>query len=189
MSDQQHSRPVFGIDLGTTNSCIGMYRDGKVTILHNQHMKKTTPSIVAFIGDGSLVGEHAIRQQLHNPQNTIYESKRIIGQCSARIKQQFLPFNIEADGQGRPWYNVNVQGVERTIYPEQIAAIILKDLKDSAELCIQQKVHDNFKLDFKYVQVRAWFWLGFWTYAKEFLSYTSSLFPKDLHWEKKFLFF
>lgn len=133
-------KPVFGIDLGTTNSCIAMFKNGKITTLDNKYNKSTTPSVVAFTPDGSLVGELAISQQCLNPQNTIFEAKRIIGQKFDRIKRQYLPFKITQDNKDRPCYNVQVHGAPQQILPEQIAALILKDLKESAEFIIQQKV-------------------------------------------------
>lgn len=139
-TDKPSDKPTFGIDLGTTNSGITMFKGGKIIILDNRFKKSTTSSVVAFIPDGSLVGELAISQQLLNSQNTIFESKRIIGQKFDRIKQQYLPFEITQDNKGRPCYNVQVQGVPHQILPEQIAALILKDLKESAEFIIQQKV-------------------------------------------------
>lgn len=146
-----------GIDLGTTNSCVGWWNKDKasVDIFTNEQGNRTTPSYVSFTDKEVLVGESARRQQLRNPKNTIYESKRFIGRTfSEKTLQNDLhfkasddddakskfPFDIVDIGDDKPQFFVNVRGEDRLFYPEEIAAIILGKLKRQAEDILSDKV-------------------------------------------------
>lgn len=133
--------PVFGIDLGTTNSCIGVWRNGDVEILSSTFKENTTPSCVAFAKNGILVGNSAVAQQNINPSNTIFEAKRTIGQKFDQIQRisKYMPFVIAQDNEGLPFYKVK-HGSRHGFYPEQISAIVLKQLKEDARFCHQQEV-------------------------------------------------
>ena len=72
-------KPVVGIDLGTTTSCVAVVENGKVVVIHNKQGNKTTPSIVSFTDDDILVGDPALNKVVRNAQNTVYDSKRLIG--------------------------------------------------------------------------------------------------------------
>ena len=89
--------PVIGIDLGTTNSCISIYRNGKVEIIPNEFGNRITPSIVSFTEKGRLIGEAAKLQLIKNPSNTIYNSKRFIGKKINEVQNniKIYPFKIE----------------------------------------------------------------------------------------------
>lgn len=134
---------VYGMDLGTTNSCIGIWMDGKVEILSNTLKENTTPSCVAFVNDGILVGNSALAQQNFNPANTIFDAKRTIGQKFEKVNDisKYLPFPILEDTGHRPCYQVMVQDQLKTIWPEQISAIILKQLKADVESTHHEKVN------------------------------------------------
>lgn len=132
--------PVMGIDLGTTNSCAGVWLDGKVVIVPNKFKKTTTSSCVAFTENGVIVGNNALLQQTQNPTNTIYEVKRIIGQDYKKVSSmEYLPFILSND-KGVTNYNVTLQNEGRQFTPVEISGMILKNLKESAESYIKQKV-------------------------------------------------
>ena len=108
---------VIGIDLGTTNSCMAFYENGKAKIIENKENQKTTPSIVAFNKDGKkLVGELAKRQQSMNPKRTISSIKREMGQN----------YHVEIDG--------------KQLSPQLISSMILQKLKNDAETYLQEQV-------------------------------------------------
>lgn len=93
--------PVFGIDLGTTNSCIAVWKDCGVEILPNKFGENTTPSCVAFTQEGILVGSAALAQQSTNPANTILEVKRIIGQKFNTIAKDMKYLHITKTENGQ----------------------------------------------------------------------------------------
>lgn len=141
---------AIGIDLGTTNSCVGWWNKSKaaVDVFSNEMGHRTTPSYVSFTEKEMLIGEAAQRQQLKNPQNTIYESKRFIGRTfSDKSLQKDLhfkasdedeerskfPFQIVNIGDDKPQFFVTVRGEDRLFYPEEISAMILRKMKEIAE--------------------------------------------------------
>ena len=126
---------VIGIDLGTTNSCVVIMEGANAKVIENAEGKRTTPSYVAYTESGEiLVGEPAKRQAVTNPENTIFEGKRLIGrafedqQTQTAIKN--VPYKIFKAGNGAAWIK-NKQGKE--ISPESFSAEILRTLKASAE--------------------------------------------------------
>ncbi|MEL5848953.1 MAG: molecular chaperone DnaK [Candidatus Igneacidithiobacillus chanchocoensis] len=125
---------VIGIDLGTTNSCVAVMEGDKVKVIENSEGKRTTPSIVAFSEDGEvLVGEAAKRQAVTNPENTIYEVKRLIGRkfddAEVQKDMKHVPYKIAKSDNGDAW--VEVRG--KSYSPQQISAYILQKMKKTAE--------------------------------------------------------
>uniref|UniRef100_A0A914DG81 Heat shock protein 70 n=1 Tax=Acrobeloides nanus TaxID=290746 RepID=A0A914DG81_9BILA len=97
---------IVGIDLGTTNSCVGIWHNGSVKILANSDGLYVTPSYVSYSKDGILVGEPAKKQLLANPQNTVYDMKRVIGKPSIdemiEKSKRYWTFKITQDKNLKP---------------------------------------------------------------------------------------
>jgi heat shock protein 1/8 len=136
----------IGIDLGTTYSCVGIYRNGTVEIIANEHGNRTIPSYVSFTSEERYIGEDAKNMSSQNPQNTVYDAKRLIGRkFSERIIQNDIaqfPFKVTADTNDRPLINVNYLEEEKQFYPEQISAMILEKIKLQAEKYLGVSVND-----------------------------------------------
>ncbi|EMP31098.1 Heat shock 70 kDa protein 1A/1B [Chelonia mydas] len=128
--------PAIGIDLGTTKSCVGLFRDGKVEIIGNNQGVRTTPSCVAFTETGRLIGDEAKNQAALNSPNIIFSAKRLIGRTSedpvVQADAEFWPFQI-VKAEGKPQVQVSYKGKEKVFYPEEISAMVLGNLKEMAE--------------------------------------------------------
>lgn len=125
---------IIGIDLGTTNSCVAIMKDGKTPyVIENAEGKRTTPSIVAYTGDEVLVGDPAKRQAVTNPQDTLFGIKRLIGRRfedkEVQKDQSIVPYKIVKADNGDAW--VEVKG--NKVAPPQVSAEILKKMKKTAE--------------------------------------------------------
>ncbi|KAJ1452639.1 heat shock protein 70 family [Pelagophyceae sp. CCMP2097] len=130
--------PCIGIDLGTTYSCVGVWQNGRVEILANDQGNRITPSYVAFCADGTrLVGDAAKNQAAQNPTNTVYDAKRLIGRQfgdeSVRGDAAHFPFALVPGEQGKPRIEVDVKGERKRFSPEEISAMILGKMKETAE--------------------------------------------------------
>lgn len=135
---------VIGIDLGTTYSCVGVFKDGRVEIIANDQGNRITPSYVAFDEDGQrLIGDAAKNQASLNPKNTIFDAKRFIGRRftdkTVQRDKKLLPFEIVNDG-GKPAVQVQAKGVKKTLAPEEVSAMVLQKMKETAESYLGQKV-------------------------------------------------
>uniref|UniRef100_A0A6C0LHS3 Uncharacterized protein n=1 Tax=viral metagenome TaxID=1070528 RepID=A0A6C0LHS3_9ZZZZ len=134
----------IGIDLGTTYSCVGIWKDNQVEIIANDQGARTTPSYVAFTGNERLIGQSAKNQAGSNPTNTIYDAKRLIGRKYSESTTQsdikHFPFNVKADSQDRPIITANYKGEEKEFKPEEISAMVLIKMKETAEAYIGKKV-------------------------------------------------
>lgn len=130
---------VIGIDLGTTNSCVAVMEGGQPKVIANAEGARTTPSVVAFKGNERLVGIPAKRQAVTNSENTISSSKRFIGRKFSEVQQEIktVPYKVVADKNGNAVFEV-LGGKIQT--PEEIAAIILTKMKETAEAYLGEKV-------------------------------------------------
>uniref|UniRef100_A0A3B4AAL0 Heat shock cognate 70 n=1 Tax=Periophthalmus magnuspinnatus TaxID=409849 RepID=A0A3B4AAL0_9GOBI len=119
---------VFGIDLGTTYSCVGVFLHGKVEIIANDQGNRTTPSYVAFTDTERLLGDPAKKQLAMNPTNTIFGMNH----------NHFQIFVREATQQAF----VEYKGETKTFYAEEISSMVLQKMKETAEAYLGEKVNN-----------------------------------------------
>jgi len=132
----------IGIDLGTTYSCIGVYRNAAVEIIPNEKGDRTTPSIVSFLDDDIYVGEQTEYKRLKDPKNKIYAVKRIIGRdyCHKEVQEDINNFSYKViNNNGKPQIEINSNGIKK-YSPEEISAKVLAKLKKSAEAFLQKEI-------------------------------------------------
>ncbi|KAL2825433.1 heat shock protein 70 family, partial [Aspergillus cavernicola] len=128
--------PAVGIDLGTTYSCVGVFRDDRIDIIANDQGNRTTPSFVAFTDTERLIGDAAKNQVAMNPHNTVFDAKRLIGRRFADAEVQadmkHWPFKVIDKG-GKPVIEVEFKGENKQFTPEEVSAMILVKMRETAE--------------------------------------------------------
>jgi heat shock 70kDa protein 1/2/6/8 len=129
--------------LGTTYSCVAVMRNSKVEIIANDQGNRTTPSYVAFTDNERLIGEAAKNQAAMNPQNTVFDAKRLIGRNfsdpTVQADMKLWPFTVTNAG-GKPEVVVSYMGGNKRFKPEEISAMVLTKMKETAESYLGEKV-------------------------------------------------
>merc|ERR1712214_223577 len=138
-------KQAVGIDLGTTYSCVGVFQHGKVEIIANDQGNRTTPSYVAFTDSERLIGDAAKNQVAMNPTNTIFDAKRLIGRqyqdSAVQADMKHWPFKVSNAG-GKPRLQVEYKAEEKNFTPEEISAMVLVKMKETAESYLGHEVKD-----------------------------------------------
>jgi len=139
-------KTAVGIDLGTTYSCVGVWKNDGVEIIANDQGNRTTPSYVAFTDTERLIGDAAKNQVARNPENTVFDAKRLIGRKFAdpivQADMKLWPFKLKSGTGDKPMIVVNYQGEEKTFHPEEISSIVLIKMKETAEAYLGTKITD-----------------------------------------------
>ncbi|EMF10938.1 heat shock protein SSB1 [Sphaerulina musiva SO2202] len=143
MADEVYDGAI-GIDLGTTYSCVANYEGAGVEIIANEQGSFTTPSFVSFTAEERLIGEAAKNQAAMNPENTVFDVKRLIGRRfdDPTVKKDIesWPFKVVEEGENQPKVQVEYLGETKTFSPQEISAMVLVKMKEVAETKLGKKV-------------------------------------------------
>ena len=132
---------VIGIDLGTTNSSVSAFNPetGEITTILSKNGKESTPSVVSFKEGGEIiVGEVAFNQMVTDPKGTIFSAKRFIGKELKDVNNFDVPYEVVADSQGHAVFEINGEQIE----PHKVSAMVLRHLKEVAEVELGQEITD-----------------------------------------------
>mmetsp|Transcript_27709 Transcript_27709/g.38536 ORF Transcript_27709/g.38536 Transcript_27709/m.38536 type:complete len:663 (+) Transcript_27709:94-2082(+) len=144
-AEEEEVGTVIGIDLGTTYSCVGVYKDGRVQIIANDQGNRITPSYVAFTDEERLIGDAAKNQASTNPKNTIFDVKRLIGRGykdkEVQKDKKLLPYTL-VEKSGKPYVQVTVKDEKKTFSAEEISAMVLQKMKEIAEAFLGREVNN-----------------------------------------------
>ena len=137
---------AIGIDLGTTYSCVGVWTGDHVEIIANDQGNRTTPSYVSFNGDERIVGDGAKSLAAANPRNTVFDAKRLIGRrfddAIVQTDKAHWPFTVKEGRGGKPVIEVEHRGEQKEFLPEEISAMVLQRMKQTAEAYLGKEVRD-----------------------------------------------
>ena len=136
---------AIGIDLGTTYSCVGYWKDNRCEIIANDQGNRTTPSFVAFTPDERLIGDSAKNQSSSNPTNSVYDAKRLIGRdfndSVVQGELKLFPFNV-TNKDNKIHIEVEYKGERKQFKPEEISSMVLVKMKEIAEAYLGEEVTD-----------------------------------------------
>jgi L1 cell adhesion molecule like protein len=137
--------PAVGIDLGTTYSCVGVFRDDRCEIISNDQGNRTTPSFVAFTDTERLIGDAAKNQVAMNPHNTVFDAKRLIGRkfedAEVQADMKHFPFKVIPHN-GKPVIEVEFKGETKVFTPEEISSMVLIKMRETAEAYLGGNVNN-----------------------------------------------
>lgn len=146
MSTSAQKSYAIGIDLGTTYSCVGVWQNNRVEIIANDQGNRTTPSYVSFTDEERLIGDAAKAVAAGNPQNTVFDAKRLIGRKFSdpivQADMKHWPFKVIEGPGGKPLICVNHKGEEKRFMAEEISAAVLQKMKTTAEAYLGGTVRD-----------------------------------------------
>ena len=136
---------AIGIDLGTTYSCVGWWKDNRCEIIANDQGNRTTPSYVSFTDSERLIGDGAKNHAAQNPENTIFDAKRLIGRKfddpAVQSDIKHFPFSVTS-ASNKPMIQAKYKGELKTFSPEEISSMVLVKMKEVAESYIGEPVTD-----------------------------------------------
>ena len=136
---------AIGIDLGTTYSCVGVFQHGKVEIIANDQGNRTTPSYVAFTDSERLIGDAAKNQVAMNPNNTVFDAKRLIGRkfedATVQADMKHWPFKVINEGT-KPKIQVEYKNETKSFTPEEISSMVLTKMREIAEAYLGKKISE-----------------------------------------------
>jgi len=145
-SESKVSGVSVGIDLGTTYSCVGVWQNDRVEIIANDQGQRTTPSYVAFTGSERLIGDAAKNQVAMNPENTVFDAKRLIGRkfddASVQSDMKHWPFKVVPGTAGKPIIRVQHKDETKQFSAEEISSMVLIKMKEIAESYLGEKVEN-----------------------------------------------
>ena len=143
MTGAANDNICLGIDLGTTFSCVAVWQNERVEIIANDQGNRTTPSYVSFTAEERLVGDAAKQVAATNPKNTVFDAKRLIGRKmddpTVVADRKLWPFKV-VDEAGKPKIEVDFKGETKQFLPEEISAMVLTKMKQTAEAYLGHEV-------------------------------------------------
>ncbi|KAJ9545035.1 hypothetical protein OSB04_024742 [Centaurea solstitialis] len=144
MEGSGNCEPAIGIDLGTTYSCVAVWKHDRVEIIPNDQGNRITPSFVAFLDEERLVGDGAKNKGSMNPANTIFDAKRLIGRRFSDSKVQcdmkLWPFKVVEGPTDTPKIVVSYKGQQKEFFAEEISSMVLGKMKETAEAYLGKAV-------------------------------------------------
>jgi len=142
-AEEEPMGTVIGIDLGTTYSCVGVYKASGVEIIPNDQGNRITPSYVAWDKGERLIGDAAKNQAAVNPESTVFDAKRLIGRkfddATVQHDMKMWPFKVVNRG-GKPYIDVDIKGERKQFSPEEISAMVLSKMKEIAEAYLGEDI-------------------------------------------------